>query len=99
MTCNACVLEHVSVSFMQLFVGLKLTTRTLNCCYDLGDEGQWHGRIQRGGGGRGSGPPHPEKSQNVGVSSNTGPDPLNNRKATKPAFNIGPPSARQRNAI
>ena len=29
----------------------------------------------------------------------TGPDPLENYKATKPAFNIGPVSAHQRNAI
>ena len=31
--------------------------------------------------------------------SNTGPEPLKNHKATKPAFNVGPPSAHQRNAI
>ena len=50
--------------------------------------------------GRTGGPdPPPEKSQNIGFLSNTGPDPLKNHKATKPAFNVGPPSARQRNAI
>ena len=37
--------------------------------------------------------------KNIGFLSNTGPDPLKNHKATKPAFNVGPPSARQRNAI
>ena len=37
--------------------------------------------------------------KNLGFLSNTGPDPLKNYKATKPAFNVGPPSARQRNAI
>ena len=47
-------------------------------------------------GGRGSGPP--EKSQNIGFLSNTGQDPLKNHKATKPAFNVWPSSARQRNA-
>ena len=31
--------------------------------------------------------------------SNTGPDPVENQKATKPAFNGGPSSARQRNTI
>ena len=31
--------------------------------------------------------------------SNTGADPLKNQKATKPAFNIGPSSARQQNTI
>ena len=41
----------------------------------------------------------PEKSQNIGFLSNAGPDPLKNHKATKPAFNVGPSSARQRNAI
>ena len=30
----------------------------------------------------------------IGFSSNTGPDPLKNRKATKPVFNVGPSSAR-----
>ena len=45
-------------------------------------------------------PPHPpEKSQNIGFLSNTGPDPLKNHKATKPAFNVGPSSARQPNTI
>ena len=28
-------------------------------------------------------PPPPEKSQNIGFLSNTGPDPLKNHKATK----------------
>ena len=47
----------------------------------------------RGGvGGQGVQTP-PEKSQNIGFPSNTGPDPLKNHKATKPAFNVGPPSA------
>ena len=52
----------------------------------------------RGGGGTGGLDP-PEKSQNIGFLSNTGPDPLKNHKATMPAFNVGPSSARQRNAI
>ena len=51
-----------------------------------------------GGGTRGPDPPIPEKSQNIGFSSNTDPDPLK-IAATKPAFNVGPSSARQRNAI
>ena len=37
--------------------------------------------------------------KNIGFLSNSCPDPLKNYKATKPAFNVGPPSARQRNAI
>ena len=41
-------------------------------------------------------PPPPLKSQeNIGFRSNSGPDPLKNHKAVKPAFN-GPPPARQR---
>ena len=40
-------------------------------------------------------PPPPEISQKYRVSSNTGSDPLKMRKATKPAFNTGPSSARQ----
>ena len=47
-----------------------------------------------GGGDRGSG--HPDKSQKYRVLSNTDPDPLKNHKATEPAFNVRPSSARQR---
>ena len=51
-------------------------------------------------GDRGPRPPSPlEKSQNIGFLSNIGPDLLKNHKATKPDFNVRPPSARQRNAI
>ena len=42
--------------------------------------------------------PSPEKITKilVGFLSNTGPDPLKNHKATKPAFNVGSLSARER---
>ena len=54
------------------------------------------GRIQSGG----QGVRTPRKNhKNLGFLSNTGPDLLKNHKATKPAFNVGPLSARQRNAI
>ena len=49
-------------------------------------------------GGPGSTPP-PEKLQNIGFLSKSGPDPLKNYQATDPAFNVGSSSARQRNAI
>ena len=51
-----------------------------------------------GGGGRGSRPPE-KNHKNIGFPSNTGLDPLKNCKATKLEFNVGPLSARQRNAI
>ena len=58
-----------------------------------------HVRIQRGGGrDRGSGPPL-KNDKNIGSLSNTGPDPLKNHKATKPALNVVLSTARQRNAI
>ena len=47
-------------------------------------------------------PPPPKKkkkSQNIGFLSNTGRESLKNHKATKPATNVEPSSARQRNAI
>ena len=51
-------------------------------------------------GGQGVRTPPPGKLQkNIAFLSNTGPDPLYNHKATNPAFNVGPLSARQRNAI
>ena len=37
--------------------------------------------------------------KNIGFHRNTGPDPLKKHKATKPAFNVGPSLARQRNTI
>ena len=58
-------------------------------------EGSLHARIQRVD--RGFGPP--EKSQNIGFLSNTGPDCLINHKGTKLAFKDGPSSACQLNAI
>ena len=47
------------------------------------------------GGNRGSSPPD---HKNIEFSSNTGLDPLKNRKATKQAFNVGPSSTPQRKA-
>ena len=53
-----------------------------------------------GGGGGGARGPDPMKNhKNIGFLSNTGLDPLQNHKATKPAFDVGPSFARQRNAI
>ena len=49
-------------------------------------------------GDRGSGLPL-KTFKNIGFLSNTGPDHPKNHKATKPAFNVEPTSARQRNAI
>ena len=45
------------------------------------------------------GPDPPGKLQNIGFPSNTGPDPLKNYKATKPAFNVEPSSARHLNGL
>ena len=53
-----------------------------------------------GRGGQGVRTPPPLKNyKNIGYSSNTGPDPLKKIAATKPAFNVGPSSTRQRNVI
>ena len=46
----------------------------------------------------GSGPPM-KHHKTIGFLSNTGPDPLKILKANKPAFNVGPSSANQQNAI
>ena len=45
---------------------------------------------RRGGGGQDP----PGKSQKIGFFSNTGPDPLENHKVTKPAFIVRLSSAR-----
>ena len=49
----------------------------------------------------GAGEPDPQalKNHKIGFLSNTGQDPLKNHKAAKPAFNVGPSTARQRNTI
>ena len=56
----------------------------------------YHARTKRGA-GQGSRPP--EKLQNIEFLSNIDPGPLKIHKSTKPAFNVGSSSARQRNAI
>ena len=40
-----------------------------------------------------------ENHKALGFLNNTGPDPMENLKATKPAFNVRPPSARKQNTI
>ena len=58
--------------------------------------GLLHAQIQRGD----MESRHPLKNhKNIGFLSNSGPDPLKNYKAAKLAFNVGPSSACQRNAI
>ena len=49
-----------------------------------------HVRTQRGGGGAGGLDPLLKNHKNIEFLSNTGPDPLKNHKATKPAINVGP---------
>ena len=49
--------------------------------------------------GQGVRTPPPPKGKKIGFLSNTGPDPLKNRKATRPEFNVRPSSGRQQNAI
>ena len=53
-------------------------------------------RRSRGGGTGGPEPPPPRLENHK--NSNNGPGPHKNHKATKPAFNVGQSSARQRNA-
>ena len=53
-----------------------------------------HGRFQRGDG---CGPMGNHNT--IGFLSNTGSEPTKTRKATKSAFNVGPQSVSQRNAI
>ena len=53
-----------------------------------------------GGGAGAQGPPEKyKKNIYLGFLSNTGPHHLENYKTTKPAFNVGPLSAHQLNAI
>ena len=51
------------------------------------------------GGWQGVWTPRLKNHKHLGFLRNTGPDPVKNRKTTKPAFNVGPLSACQRNAI
>ena len=64
-------------------------------------ESKLNALIQRMG-GLGSGPTAPPPSETIKAIDflyEIGLDPLENHKATKPAFNVGPSLARQRNAI
>ena len=56
--------------------------------------------IDMGGsrGGAGGRDPSWKITKNIGLLNNICSDTLKNHKATKPAFNVGPSSARQRNA-
>ena len=49
--------------------------------------------------GQGLQTPSLDNHKVIGFLSSTAPDPLENHKASKPAFNVRPPSAHQRNAI
>ena len=51
------------------------------------------------GGTGGQDPPTLKNHRNIGYLCSTGQDNPNNQKATKPAFNVGPSSACQQNAI
>ena len=53
----------------------------------------------RGGGGgqRVKTAPHMKKTKKIGFLSNSVPDPMEDHKATKPAFNFEPQSALERN--
>ena len=87
--------------------GLRLYLHPYLVCASSEDSGDviniiityaYHARTKSGAGvGQGSG--SPEKSQNIEFLSNIDPDPLKIYKSTKPAFNVGPSSACQRNAI
>ena len=48
---------------------------------------------------RAGGPDPLERSQKIGFLSNTSPDPLKNRKVTRPEFDVMSSPGRQRNAI
>ena len=58
-----------------------------------------HVAIQKGGGQWVLTPPPPQMRQTIGFGINIGPDPMRNHKATEPACNDGPQSARQRNGF
>ena len=58
-----------------------------------------HVRIQRGGQGVRTPPPTLKNHKNIGFLKQYWSGSPENHKATKPAFNVGPSSARQRNAI
>ena len=53
----------------------------------------------RGGGGRGDRGTDPTERSQKSFLGNIGPDPLENRKATRPEFNVRPSSGRQQNTI
>ena len=84
----SCHIDHHS-GLLQLLVDLLCIQHIFPCADPEGG----------GGGAGGLDPPSLENRKYVGFLSNTGLDPLKNHTATKSAFNVGPSSACQRNAI
>ena len=86
--CSMCFLSHLLSHDLKLSVSLTRITaqsKPASCADSDGGTG---------------GPDPPLKNhKNIWFLCNTDPDPQKNHKATKPAFNVGPSSARQQNAI
>ena len=90
------LIRFVALGSDMITIGQFLVTRSV--CHDLFSRLDTITYVQTGSradpeGGQGVRTPPPPK--NIGFLSNTGPDPLKNHKAAKPAFNVGPSSARQ----
>ena len=94
------VYHYFLVTFFFYFCSIYSSAlRTRNFYWSKQYEHWSHWRIQSGGQGWDPPPPHLKNHKNIGFLSNTGLDPLKNHKATKPALNVGPLLAHQRNAI
>ena len=76
------------------FVGGRKADWNMVIIFDM-FYGWFHGRIQSGI----LDPPSLKNHKSIGFLSNPGPDYFKHHKATKSAFNVGPASARQQNAI
>ena len=89
-TCTICTSFHLQICLRLVLLGLFAEVISRN------SHNETHARIQNVG--HGVRPPPLKNHKNIGFQSNFGQDPLNNHKAAKPAFNVGPSTARQRNA-
>ena len=93
------------IRIVPICLGKSIRMRRVNTCHiffqNLSQMTASQSMVSMGGsrGGVGGGPDPLKNYKNKGFLCDTGPDHLKNHKATKPAFNVGPSSPRQRNDI
>ena len=97
---SSCRTSSIFIYFCPLKSIVKMTSIALQTTVEpLTDKVTPFARADPEGGTGGPADPSLKNHKNIGFLSNSGPDPLKRTKLPSQAFNVGPSSARQRNAI